>query len=191
MLRRLWRAGQDRHPVPRQQVADGASEGRGRCPFKRTAAKVAGSIEAQITPLGKHEGGGYVNDTPRLHRCRAPTIRFAVDHIDVQILEPGAIIRATLHVHIDGEGTHRRGECLVGTEGVITATYDDTSTARNSLPNHRLRIGPWSSPCNSDNHVITNNISRITADAAGSTWVRVWIGCLAPGAGYAPRNCGA
>jgi hypothetical protein len=41
--------------------------------------------------------------------------------------------------------------------------------------------------CGAHTHVITNNISRITADAGGSTWVRVWIGCLGPG--YSPRNC--
>lgn len=166
----------------------------GRCPTSPVpivTARVTGQIEAQITPTDDHQGGGYVTDTPVPAVCRVPRIKFAVDHIAVVALTPGKVIQATLSVHIDGEAVHQPGQCKVGTTGTIVATYDDTLTAANSLPNHRLLIGGWSGPCNADMHVITNNISSITAGSAGSSYVHVWIGCLLKTySGYSPRNCG-
>lgn len=160
----------------------------GQCPGPGLkASRVTGTITAQITPNGDHQGGGDVVDTPHLSRCRVPVINIRVDHVQLQVVEPGKVLRAILKVHISQEGVHRPGQCKVGTRGTITATYDDTSRALNSLRNHRLQIGPWSGPCSAHNHVITNNITAITADSSSSTWVRVWIGCLGPG--YSPRNC--
>jgi hypothetical protein len=51
-----------------------------------------------------------------------------------------------------------------------------------------VKIGPWAG-CAAHTHTITNTISSVTADASGSTWVRVSIACLEPG--YSPRNCQA
>src|SRR5581483_10740684 len=132
----------------------------GRCPGSSLkAARVLGKIEAQITPDGAFQGGGYEDDTPRLAACRVPRIKFAVDKIEVTVVDPGKVMQATLTVHIDAEGVHRPGQCKVGTSGVIVATYDSTSMAANSLQNDRLKIGPWSSACDAHNHTITNNIS--------------------------------
>jgi hypothetical protein len=162
----------------------------GQCPgLPLKAARITGSIQAQITPQGDHHGGGNVVDTPHLSRCRVPTIKVAVDRVALDVVEPEHVLRVTLSVHIDGEGVHRPGQCKVNTTGRIVATYDDTSQAANSLSNHRLQIGPWAGPCAAHNHVITNNITSITADSSSSTWVRVWIGCVKPGTGHAPRNC--
>jgi hypothetical protein len=97
-------------------------------------------------------------------------------------------MRVTLTVHIDQEGVHRPGQCQVGTTGTIVATYDDTAQAANALPNHSLRIGPWAGPCAAHTHLITNNISSITADASSSTWVRVWIRLPGPGHGLRPAK---
>jgi hypothetical protein len=163
----------------------------GRCPGAVAAQVGPGSIEAQITPQGHHEGGGGIADTPHLNKCRVPTIKIAVDHVVVEALTPGHVLRATLAVHIDGEGVHQPGQCRVGTRGTIVATYDDTLIVGNGLRNDQLRIGPWTTPCNAHNHLITNNISSIAAYASGSTYVVVGIGCLGqPGSGYGPRNCG-
>jgi hypothetical protein len=162
----------------------------GQCPGSaKKAARILGHIEAQITPQGNHEGGGHDADTPKLSRCRVPVIDFRVDRVALNVIEPEHVLQVRLSVHIDAEGVHRPGQCKVGTTGIVVATYDDTSQAANSLRNDRLQIGPWNSPCDAHNHVITNNISSITADAAGSTWVRVWIRCTKPGTGYSPRNC--
>jgi hypothetical protein len=151
---------------------------------------VAGHIEAQITELGGDtQGGGSVGETPGLHTCRTPTIQFAVEHIALEVLRPGHILRATMKVHISQEGDHQPGQCRVGTRGTITATYDDTLTVANSLRNDQLKIGPWTTPCNAHNHVITNSISSITAHGSGSTWVVAGISCIAPGTGFSPRNC--
>jgi hypothetical protein len=96
-----------------------------------------------------------------------------------------------MYVHISQEGEHQPGQCRVGTKGTIVATYDDTLTVGNSLRNDQLKIGPWTTPCNAHNHLITNNISSITAHASGSTYTVNLIGCIGqPGTGYSPRNCG-
>jgi hypothetical protein len=161
----------------------------GRCPG-HVAARITGSIEAQITERGDMQGGGDVADTPHLAKCRVPVIKIAVDHIALHVLTPGRAVQATLSVHIDGSGTHQPGECAVGTAGTIVATYDDTSVAANSSRNDRLQLGPWSGMCNAHNQTISNNITSITAGSSSSTWVNVWIGCLGgPGTGYSPRNC--
>jgi hypothetical protein len=171
--------------LPTFPPADG-----GQCPLSPAGAMVAGHLEAQITPQGATQGGGVVSATPHRSRCRVPVINFAVDRIRVEALTPSRIIRATMQVHISSEGVHQPGQCLVGTTGTIVATYDDTAIAANSSPRvDQLRIGPWSAPCNAHNHVITNNITSIPAHAGASTWVTVFIGCVAPGTGYAPRNC--
>gem|GEM_PF-6672775 len=159
------------------------------CPGK-VNAHVSGHIEAQITPAGDTQGGGSVAETPFLHTCRTPTIEFAVERIAFQVLKPGHILRATMYVHISQEGEHQPGQCMVGTKGTITATYDDTLTVGNSLRNDQLKIGPWATPCNAHNHLITNSISSITAYASGSTYTVVGISCVAEGTGYSPRNCG-
>ena len=163
----------------------------GQCPGRRQDARVDGEISAQITRDGDHQGGGNVVDTPYRSRCRVPTIGLRVDRVRIRVIEPGDVMRAILKVHINSEGVHRDGQCRVGTDGTIVATYDDTSRARNSLRNDRFEIGQWSRPCPAHTHVIHNNISSITAGAAGSTWVRVQIACLGQGTGYAPRNCEA
>lgn len=162
----------------------------GQCPGARQAARITGEINAQITPLGKHEGGGDVDDTPHRSRCRVPSISVRVDRIRLRVIEPGKTLRATISVHIDGEGVHRPGDCRVGTRGTITAIYDDTSRAKNSLRNDSVRIGPWRG-CTAHTHEIDNNVSSIAADASRSTWVRVNIACLprSGGGGYSPRNC--
>ena len=165
----------------------------GACPGPALkAARINGTIMARITEIRlEHQGSGSVTDTPHLSPCRAPVIKIAVDRVRFRVLIPGRIVRATLSVHIDQEGAHRPGQCQVGTRGTIEATYNDTTQAANSLPNHRLEIGPWAGPCAAHTHVITNNISSIGAGGSSSTWVRVWIGCQsAPGGGFAPRNCG-
>lgn len=160
----------------------------GICPG-HVAARITGQIEAQITEGGDTQGGGDVVDTPHLAKCRVPVIKIAVDHIALHVLKPGRAVQATLAVHIDASAVHQPGECAVGTAGTIVATYDDTSVAANSSRNDSIRIGPWAA-CNAHDHVITNNITSITAGASSSTWVKVWIGCLgAPGTGYSPRNC--
>lgn len=163
----------------------------GQCPGSRQAARVTGEINAQITPGGDHQGGGDVDDTPHKSRCRVPTISVKVDRVRLRVVEPGKVLRATLSVHIDAEGVHRSGDCRVGTRGTITAIYDETSRGKNSLRNDSVRIGPWRGRCSAHEHRIDNDVSSITAGAAGSTWVRVSIACTAPGTGYAPRNCGA
>jgi hypothetical protein len=159
----------------------------GQCRGATTPARVTGEITARIVD-GRHEGSGSVVDTPHRSRCRVPVIGVRVDKVRVKVIKPGRIMKAKLKVHIDSEGVHRPGQCKVGTKGTITATYDDTKRAANSLRNHSLRIGPWKSPCAAHTHRINNNISSTTADSAGSTWVRVSIAC--PGPGFAPRNCG-
>jgi len=162
----------------------------GQCPAAKDAARVTGQINAQISENdGKPQGGGNVVDTPHLSKCRVPAIKIAVDDITVDVVTPGKVVRATLTVHIDAEGVHRPGQCVVGTVGTITATYDDTTTAANALRSHTLQIGPWQSPCAAHTHLITNNISSITADASSSTWVRVNIACKGENTGFSPRNC--
>jgi len=175
------------------KVVTGAAVGATatKCPATAAAQVGPGSIEAQITPGGEYQGSGGIPETPHLHICRTPTIKIAVDHIVVEALKPGHTLRATLKVHIDGEASHQPGQCKVGTAGTIVITYDDTLMVANGLRNDQLKIGPWTTPCNAHNHVITNSISSITAYASGSTYAVVFIGCLAgPGSGYAPRNCG-
>jgi hypothetical protein len=159
----------------------------GQCPNPRMRAKVIGHIEAQLTPGGEVQGGGTVADHPHRSRCRVPVIDFRVDSLRLQVLKPSERIQVVMGVHISSEGVHQPGQCRVNTEGTITARYDDTGRGTNSLRLDRLRIGPWKSPCNAHEHLITNTISSITAHAASSTWVIVWIGCL--DSGYAPRNC--
>lgn len=159
----------------------------GQCPNPRMRAQVMGHIEAQVTPLGHHEGGGTVADHPHRSRCRVPVIDFRVDSLSLRVLKPEKRIEVVMHVHISSEGVHQPGQCRVGTEGTVTARYDDTGRGTNSIRLDRLRIGPWKSPCNAHDHLITNTMSSITAHASSSTWVVVWIGCLDNG--YSPRNC--
>jgi hypothetical protein len=154
-----------------------------------TPARITGQIVGQITPLGAIQGSGNVSDIPHLSKCRVPHVEIRVDRIALEPVTPGRTLRATMRVHIDGESAHQPGQCAVGTSGTIVAIYDDTAMAANSSRNDSLQIGPWTAPCNAHNHVITNNITSIPAHAGASTWVTVWIGCVAPGTGYAPRNC--
>ena len=160
----------------------------GQCTPGPKAAIVLGSIQAQITPNGDHQGGGSIADHPHLSRCRVPAIKLAVDHVQLAVLTPSKVLRVTLRVHIDAEGVHRPGQCKVGTTGTITAVYDETSRAANSLRNDRVTFA-FGGACTAHNHTITNNLSSVTAHASGSTWVTVFIGCLGPG--YSPRNCDA
>ena len=114
----------------------------GQCPAAKDAARVTGMINAQISENdGKPQGGGNIADTPHLSKCRVPAIKIAVDDISIDVLTPSKTIRATLTVHIDAEGVHRPGQCVVGTVGTIVATYDDTSIAANALPATRSGSG--------------------------------------------------
>jgi hypothetical protein len=162
------------------------------CP-RGTRARITGKIEAQLTPFGEIQGGGDLVATPHRSRCRVPVIDIAVDDIELRVIEPGKIIQATLAVHITqggNNGNHKPGDCRVGTRGTIVATYDDTVTAANGLPNYSLRVGPWERRCRAHTHpLITNSITSIPADASSSTWVRVWIGCAPEPLGYSPANC--
>jgi hypothetical protein len=163
------------------------------CPLSRETAKADGHIEAQITPDGRQVGTGYVHDDPYDRRCHNPRIAFKVDRISIAITQPSHIIHATLYVHIDAEALHQRGQCRVGTTGIVQATYNDTKPGANGLnEDDALRIGPWGGGgCNAHVHLITDDQSTDQ-----STWVRAEIACLGTGAngtstGYSPRNCGA
>ena len=163
----------------------------GQCPGDRVAARVTGTIVGRSID-GEPQGGGDVVDTPHRSRCRVPVIDVKVDRVRLEVEKPGSILRAILSVHIKNEGVHRPGQCKVGTDGKITAVYDNTEQAKNGLRNDSLRIGPWDDPCGAHNHRINNNISSIPADSSSSTWVRVTIACPDPpeAPGFAPRNCG-
>ena len=164
----------------------------GDCTGNNIRARVTGKLSARFTG-GDHQGGGDDADHPHRSRCRVPGIDFKVDRVRLEVVEPGQVLRAILSVHITQQGAHRPGQCKVGTDGRITAVYDNTGgAAANGLRNDSLRIGQWEDPCGAHNHRINNNISSIPADASSSTWVRVFIGCTAPpeAPGYSPRNCG-
>ena len=158
----------------------------GQCGDGRQRARVTGTISAQITPDGDHQGGGDVDATPYRSRCRVPNIDVRVTRVRLRVIEPGQTLRAILNVRITASGPHRPGDCRVGTRGTITATYNDAARGTNGLRADRVRIGPWRA-CDAHEHTITNSMSSIPADASGSTWVRVNIACLGPG--YSPRNC--
>jgi hypothetical protein len=164
-----------------------APDDGGQCPGAKQTSRVTGEINAQITPGGDHQGSGDVDATPHKSRCRVPTIAVQVDKVKLKVIKPGKVLEATLSVHISSEGVHRPGECKTGTKGTITAVYDSTKRGSNSLQADSVRIGPWQGACGAHEHVINNSISSVTADASGSTWVRVNIACLDNG--YSPRNC--
>ena len=160
----------------------------GTCPGATVQAVVTGKVVGQRTPNGDIQGGGDVAATPHLSKCRVPVINFRILDVQLSVLSPGKRLRLQLAVSISGTGVHRPGDCRVNTSGTIVAIYDDTLTVSNGLRDHRLTIGPWQAPgCTAHNDTITNSITSIPADAGSSTWVRVWIGCLATG--YSPKNC--
>jgi hypothetical protein len=160
----------------------------GTCPGATVQAIVTGKINGQRTEAGDIQGGGDVVATPHLSKCRVPVINFRIVDVQLRVLSPGKRMRLQLAVQISASGVHRPGDCKVSTSGTIVAIYDDTLTVSNGLRDHRLTIGPWQAPgCTAHNDTITNSITSIPADAGSSTWVRVWIGCLATG--YSPRNC--
>ena len=168
----------------------------GRCPEARVRARITGTIIGRrFHPHGggplEIQGGGDVADTPHLNRCRVPVINVRVLNAELRIISPGKRMRAQLDVRISSAGTHRPGQCRVGTRGTIVAIYDNTLTVSNGLRDHRLTIGPWQSLCEAHNHSITNFITSIPAGASSSTWVRVQISCYPePGeTGLGPANC--
>jgi hypothetical protein len=164
----------------------------GQCPAGAKPAIVTGQIIGRRTDQGEIQGGGNVAAAPHLARCRVPAIQVRVDDVELRVIIPGKRLRVELDVRISAglsQGVHQPGNCRVNTRGRIVAIYDDTLTAANGLRDHRLTIGPWASPCNAHNHVITNSITSIPANASSSTWVRVNVLCPGQGTGLGPKNC--
>lgn len=173
-------------------LTDPPSDG-GQCTPGRKRAIVTGQIIGRRTDQGAIQGGGNVSAAPHLSRCRVPAIQVRVDDVELQVIIPGKRLRVVLDVRISAglsQGVHQPGNCKVNARGRIVAIYDDTSTVANGLRDHRLTIGPWETTCNAHNHVITNAITSIPANASSSTWVRVNVLCpSSSGGGLGPKNC--
>lgn len=155
-------------------LTDPPSDG-GQCTPGRKRAIVTGQIIGRRTNGGEIQDGGNVAAAPHLSRCRVPAIHVRVDDVELRVISPGKRLRVEIDVRISAglsQGVHRPGNCRVNTRGKIVAVYDDTLTVANGLRDHRLTIGPWEAPCNAHNHVITNSITSITANASSSTWLQ-------------------
>jgi len=162
------------------------------CPGAVAPAQIYGMFEGHRTD--HISGGGSVSTRVLVVGCRAPGspgLLFSVN--DISVSTSGSTITAVFTVRITASGTVPNGRCVPGTTGTVVATENDSVRAINQLPDDSVKFGPWASPCATFTHTITNNISPITADAEGSTWVRVFIGCQPPDIkvprGYSPRNC--
>ena len=134
-------------------------------------------------------GGGGITTRVLNTRCHSPGITFFVN--DISLATTGTTIVATFNVRIGGSAWVPNGQCVGGTTGTITATENDAARAPNGLTAATVTFGPWSGPCTPFDQTISNNVSSITADTKGSTWVRAFLGCMHPDTpeGYHPKNC--
>ena len=175
--------------------------GYGGCPAAEVPAHISGHFETHRRydlTFGTAVGSGHVNGSgtvsaePLDAKCRVPVLDFVVE--DVVVTVSGTTITAVFTVRVSQTAETQPGQCEVVVPGssapffgTITATENEAVTAANGLATDTIHFGPWTRPCNAFDQTITNNISSIPADGAGSTWVRAFIGCLSTG--YSPRNC--
>jgi hypothetical protein len=164
------------------------------CTAPTSLGQGSGSFQGHRSATDGHisGGGSFSIHKPLTKACHGPGMTFSVTGIAVTVAPAAHVSRAVLAVTINGSANVQPGQCRSGMTGTITLTENDSVIAANSYPTDTVKFGPWSAPgCNAFSQLITNNISPITATAKGSTWDKVFIGCLHMDGtgGFSPRNC--